>query len=82
MNIERDLLKQEHIRYGKARFSDREDVEPFVNRIYQDIEEFLQAKTSCDGCKYDDIEVAENERKAKCFPCLKPVTIRENYTIC
>lgn len=37
-------------------------------------------QTSCHDCKYDDIDVDENERKAHCIPCLEPVTLRKNYT--
>jgi|GEM_PF-2775039 len=75
-----EALKQEHIRYGEARFKDKELVEPFVNRIYQDFEEVCAPKTSCHGCKYDDVEMDEEERKAHCIPCLYPTTIRKNYT--
>jgi hypothetical protein len=35
--------------------------------------------TSCFGCKYDDIEMGEEERKANCFPCFEQVMIRRNY---
>lgn len=35
--------------------------------------------TSCFGCKYDDCEVDEEERKANCLSCLEPVTIRKNF---
>lgn len=51
-----------------------------------DIEDFNKAHdladvshTSCFGCKYDDSDVNETERKAHCFPCLEQVTIRKNY---
>ena len=46
-------LQEEHIRYGEARFRDKELARPFVNRIYQDItelEEAMKPKT-CEGCK-------------------------------
>lgn len=75
-----ETLKQEHIRYGKARFQGSELVEPFVNRIYQDLAELNELKTSCHGCKYDDSDVNEEERKAHCMPCLEPTTLRKNYT--
>ena len=49
-----NALQEEHIRYGEARFRDKELVRPFVNRIYQDItelEEAMKPKT-CEGCKH------------------------------
>ena len=48
-----NALLEEHIRYGEARFRDKELVRPFVNRIYQDITELEEAMKpkSCDGCK-------------------------------
>ena len=47
-------LLEEHVRYGEARFRDKELVRPFVNRIYQDLEELEEAMKpkTCDGCKY------------------------------
>lgn len=54
-------LLEEHVRYGEARFRDKELVRPFVNRIYKDLaepEEAMKPKT-CDGCKhlfFDEIE--------------------------
>lgn len=72
------VLKEEHVRYGEARFQGSHFVRPFVERIYQDIEECT--KTSCHGCKYDDIDTDENERKTHCIPCLEPITLRKNYT--
>lgn len=56
-----NALQEEHIRYGEARFRDKELVRPFVNRIYQDIaelEEAMKPKT-CEGCirlYFDEIE--------------------------
>ena len=50
--MKNDLL-EEHVRYGEARFRDKELVRPFVNRIYQDLaelEEAMKPKT-CEGCK-------------------------------
>lgn len=51
--MEKALL-EEHVRYGEARFRDKELVRPFVNRIYQDLaelEEAMKPKT-CEGCKH------------------------------
>ena len=51
--MEKALL-EEHVRYGEARFRDKELVRPFVNRIYQDLaelEEAMKHKT-CYGCKH------------------------------
>ena len=51
--MEKALL-EEHVRYGEARFRDKELVRPFVNRIYQDlaeIEAVMKPKT-CEGCKH------------------------------
>ena len=51
--MEKALL-EEHVRYGEARFRDKELVRPFVNRIYQDLAEIqsvMKPKT-CDGCKH------------------------------
>lgn len=54
-------LLEEHVRYGEARFRDKELVRPFVNRIYQDlaeIEAVMKPKT-CEGCSnlfFDEIE--------------------------
>ena len=53
LEMEKALL-EEHVRYGEARFRDKELVRPFVNRIYQDLaelEEAMKPKT-CDGCRY------------------------------
>lgn len=72
------VLKEEHIRYGEARFRDVELVRPFVERIYQDVAECT--KTSCSGCVYEDSEIDEEERKLHCFTCLEPITLRKNYT--
>ena len=47
-------LLEEHVRYGEARFIDKELVRPFVNRIYQDLAELesvMKPKT-CKGCVY------------------------------
>ena len=47
-------LLEEHVRYGEARFRDKELVRPFVNRIYQDlaeIEAVMKPKT-CEWCKH------------------------------
>lgn len=73
------VLKEEHVRYGEARFQGSTLVRPFVERIYQDVEECT--KTSCTGCKYDDVEMDEEERKANCIHCLEPVTLRKNYAL-
>ena len=51
--MEKALL-EEHVRYGEARFRDKELVRPFVNRIYKDLaelEEAMKPKT-CEGCKH------------------------------
>lgn len=40
--MEKALL-EEHVRYGEARFRDKELVRPFVNRIYQDLAELEEA---------------------------------------
>ena len=51
--MEKALL-EEHVRYGEARFRDKELVRPFVNRIYQDLEEIesvMKPKT-CEWCKW------------------------------
>ena len=56
--MKNDLL-EEHVRYGEARFRDKELVRPFVNRIYQDLaklEEAMKPKT-CEGCKYQKIDI-------------------------
>ena len=37
------VLLEEHVRYGEARFRDKELVRPFVNRIYQDLAELEEA---------------------------------------
>ena len=50
---------------------------PFAQDNENDIRNEL--KTSCYGCKYDDCEVDEEERKANCLSCLEPVTIRKNF---
>ena len=49
-------LLEEHVRYGEARFIDKELVRPFVNRIHQDIaelEEAMKPKT-CEWYKEDE----------------------------
>ena len=49
-------LLEEHVRYGEARFRDKELVRPFVNRIYQDLaelEEAMKPKT-CYECEWWD----------------------------
>lgn len=51
--MKNDLL-EEHVRFGEARFRDKNIVRPFVNRIYQDLAELkedIEPKT-CDGCKW------------------------------
>lgn len=48
--------------------------------IAEDNEVQQEPKTSCHGCKYDDIDANENERKEHCIPCLEPITLRKNYT--
>ena len=50
--MEKALL-EEHVRYGEARFRDKELVRPFVNRIYKDLEELEEAMKpkTCEGCK-------------------------------
>ena len=60
--MEKALL-EEHIRYGEARFRDKGLVRPFVNRIYQDVEELeaMRPKT-CEGCEHEMLD-------ADCFPC-------------
>ena len=61
-----NALQEEHIRYGEARFRDKELVRPFVNRIYQDItelEEAMKPKT-CEGCKHKP-----NEGECYYEPC-------------
>lgn len=50
---------------------------PFAQFHENDITNEL--KTSCHGCKYDDCEFDEEERKAHCLSCLEPVTIRKNF---
>ena len=56
--MEKALL-EEHVRYGEARFRDKELVRPFVNRIYQDLAELEQAMKhkTCDTCTYFDNEL-------------------------
>ena len=81
MNEISEVLKQEHIRYGEAHFANKELVAPFVNRIYEDIAEVSKPHTSCHGCKYDDVEMDEEQRKAHCLPCLEPITLRKNYVV-
>ena len=56
--MEKALL-EEHVRYGEARFRDKELVRPFVNRIYQDLEELEEAikPKTCEGCKYQNIDI-------------------------
>ena len=51
--MEKALL-EEHVRYGEARFRDKELVRPFVNRIYKDLEELEEAMKpkTCEGCKH------------------------------
>ena len=56
LEMEKALL-EEHIRYGEARFRDKELVRPFVNRIYQDLAELesvMKPKT-CSLCIFWDI---------------------------
>ena len=63
--MEKALL-EEHVRYGEARFRDKELVRPFVNRIYQDLaklEEAMKPKT-CEGCKHKP-----NEGECYYEPC-------------
>jgi len=48
--------------------------------IAEELEAHQKPQTSCHGCKYDDSDVDEAERKAHCLPCLEPVTLRRNYT--
>ena len=43
VKMEKALL-EEHVRYGEARFRDKELVRPFVNRIYQDLAELEEAQ--------------------------------------
>ena len=66
--MEKALL-EEHVRYGEARFRDKELVRPFVNRIYQDLaelEEAMQPKT-CVGCKY----VSQGRYRVPCYTCAR-----------
>lgn len=62
--MEKALL-EEHVRYGEARFRDKELVRPFVNRIYKDLEELEEAMKpkTCEGCKY------KNDYYKKCEVC-------------
>ena len=62
--MEKALL-EEHIRYGEARFRDKGLVRPFVNRIYQDVEELEAMKhKTCEGCKHKP-----NEGECYYEPC-------------
>ena len=62
--MEKALL-EEHIRYGEARFRDKGLVRPFVNRIYQDVEELEAMKPkTCEGCKHKP-----NEGECYYEPC-------------
>lgn len=57
--MEKALL-EEHVRYGEARFRDKELVRPFVNRIYQDlaeIESVMKPKT-CEWCKHSKVTIS------------------------
>lgn len=77
--MEKALL-EEHIRYGEARFRNKELVRPFVNRIYQDLaelEELTKLKT-CDGCKHNydidnfdsvDGKRLDSFRPNECYMC-------------
>ena len=62
--MEKALL-EEHVRYGEARFRDKELVRPFVNRIYQNLEELEEAMKpkTCEWCKY------QNDYYKKCEVC-------------
>ncbi len=65
--MEKALL-EEHVRYGEARFRDKELVRPFVNRIYQDItelEEAMKPKT-CDACKFLNGVICKHDRGLYC----------------
>jgi hypothetical protein len=69
--MEKALL-EEHVRYGEARFRDKELVRPFVNRIYQDlaeIEAVIKHKTfdSCKTCEhYSSGKQSDNFGWEKC----------------
>lgn len=68
----KNLLKQEHIRYGEARFRDTELVEPFVNRIWEDIYETFENKV-CENCKY----LIGKDKTAKCIKGYLPDNLYE-----
>ena len=50
-----------------------------LNSTVEKLKAYKEPKTSCSGCAYEDTEIDEEERKAHCLTCLKPVTIRKNY---
>ena len=58
LEMEKALL-EEHVRYGEARFRDKELVRHFVNRIYQDLAELesVMKPKMCDTCTYFDNEL-------------------------
>ena len=66
--MKNDLL-EEHVRYGEARFRDKELVRPFVNRIYQDLAELeaLQQPKSCAKCKAFKLDDEHNDGFGQCF---------------
>jgi hypothetical protein len=55
-------------------------LEPIIDEAIAELEAYQKPQTSCHGCKYDDSDVDEAERKAHCLPCLEQVTLRRNYT--
>lgn len=70
-----NALQEEHIRYGEARFRDKELVRPFVNRIYQDLAKLEEAMNkTCDGCKFRNTVKfvrVESETLECCSVCVR-----------
>ena len=47
-------MKEEHIRYGKARMLPTENVAPFVNRIYDDIRNLIKKRMEAKETTYEE----------------------------
>lgn len=52
-----------------------------IEELEQTVKKLCSFHTSCHGCKYDDVEMDEEQRKAHCIPCLEPITLRKNYAV-
>lgn len=70
--LEDQIAKEQEAFKGFKHLSNIEELQSTVTQL-------KSFQTSCHGCKYDNSDVDEEERKAHCIPCLEPVTLRRNY---